>query len=259
MPRRRLGCLTTTALVVVALALAYGLRAPILGGIGRFVIATDEPMPADAIVVLSGSLPDRILEAVDLFAAGFAPEIVLVAERARPGFEELQRRGASVSQVHEMNVSIAIQLGVPQEAIVVLHEPANSTLSEADVILRHLRSRKARAALVVTSKMHSYRAGVIYRWLAAGDIEIHSIPARHDPFDPDSWWHSRGYTRRLVFEYQKLAIFWLRDRWRGRTPGALAAQTSQRRQSASSRIASSSAVLAPASCRSRSTFSDLAW
>lgn len=203
-------------LAAIAGALVFGLVAPqgILQAVGRFVVSTDVPQPADAIVVLSGSLPDRILEAVDLYKERFAPRILLVQERSRPGLAELERRGVRLPHAHDLNLEIATQLGVPRAALVLLDGPVNSTLSEADVIVEYLRREQLRSALIVTSKIHSYRAGVIYRWLVADEIDIRSTPSRHDPFDPDRWWLSRGYTRRLIFEYQKLVVFWLGDRWR---------------------------------------------
>lgn len=203
---------------VVVAAVAVGLwmqRDRILTAIGTHVVSAEAPVAADAIVVLAGSLPDRILEAVDLYKEGWAPRIVLTKETGMPGIEVLQQRGVKIPEKHELNISIAEQLGVPREALVVLDGPANSTISEADIVLDWLRNSGSRRALIVTSKMHSYRAGLIYRARAGSGIEIVSCASRHDPYDPGSWWRSRGYVRRLVFEYQKLVIYWLRDRWLG--------------------------------------------
>jgi len=210
--RRLIYTMFTGAVLLVVLA--YSAHEPLLVAIGRFVVSTDTPAKADAIVVLSGSLPDRILEAVDQFHAGMAPQIILIEERTRPGLEALRERGVEIPHSHDLNLTIATQLGVPRAAIVTLREPVNSTISEAVVVLRHLRDAGADSAMIVTSKMHSQRAGVIYRWLAGDSLEIRSTPSRYDPFTPETWWQSRGQTRRLVFEYQKLLVFWLRDRWK---------------------------------------------
>lgn len=209
------GRVIAAAILLLAAALVWTQREPLLAAAGRFVVSTDEPVAADAIVVLAGSVPDRILEAVDLFREGWAPRIVLTKEAGMPGLDELRRRGVEVPERHDLNLTIALQLGVPREAIVLLDAPANSTVSEADVVLDHLRASGARRALIVTSKMHSFRAGLIYRDRAGPGLEIVAVAARHDPYRGDGWWRSRGYVRRLVFEYQKLAVWWLRDRWLG--------------------------------------------
>ncbi len=216
---------TLTLLGVLGCAAAYVARVPLLTALGSFVVSSEQPREADAIVVLSGSVPDRMLEAVDLYQAGYAPRILLTEERSRPGVDILRARGGDIPDKHDLNLSVAEQLGVPRAAITLLPEPANSTVSEADVALAHLQRAGARRVLVVTSKMHSYRAGLIYRARAGPDLEVIAVASRHDPYRADRWWHSRGYIRRLVFEYQKLIVFHLRDRWLGAEAHRVAPET----------------------------------
>jgi len=186
----------------------------LLAGLGRFLVADQPPEAADAIVVLSGSFPDRILEAVDLYQAGHSREIVLCREPENAGFRVLRERGASVPRIYENNISVARQLGVPEERITVLERSAGSTFTEARVVLRYLAEREARSMLLVTSKFHTRRAGAIYRHLAGGRIRVITRPARHGGFDPDNWWRRRMSIRRLLIEYQKLVLFHLWDRWK---------------------------------------------
>ncbi len=199
------------ALILLGLWAASG---PLLKAIGAFLVVDQSPEPADAIVVLPGSFPDRILEAVDLYDAGFAPEIVLCREPENPGFRTLRERGASVPRIYENNVSVAMQLGVPAASVTVLQRAAGSTFTEARVVLQYLADRGANSMLLVTSKFHTRRAGAIYRHLAGGAIKVITRPARDGGFDPASWWHDRMSIRRLLIEYQKLALFQLYDRWK---------------------------------------------
>lgn len=190
-------------------------RPTVLGAIGRLPIVSQAPHPADVIVVLAGSVPDRMLGAADLYLQGWAKRIVLVEETTRPGIDALRARGADIPATHELNRSVAEQLGVPRAAIAVLGGAANSTLSEAQIVLAELRAHGDRTVLLVTSKIHSYRAQHIYQRLAGEEIRFTSCPTPYDPYDPNSWWRSRGQTRRLFFEYQKILFFWLRDFWAG--------------------------------------------
>lgn len=202
-------------LVVATLAVvAFVFRTPLLGAAGSYLIDDQPRANADAIVVLAGSTPDRILEAVDLYKQGLAPLIVLTRGSESPGIEELRRRGVHLPEPHEQNASIAEQLGVPRSAIDVVPGGAGGTVTEAHVVIDHLRKRGVKSALIVTSKIHTRRAGWIYRGIAGDEIRFTTCASRHDPFDAGSWWHSRGYTRRVVIEYQKLLIYWLRDSWR---------------------------------------------
>src|SRR5262249_26287874 len=123
---RRVVAVALGALMAVAV-LAYTARRPLLTAAGRFLVVEEPPRSAEAIVVLSGSIPDRILEAVDLYQAGLAPRIILTQEGPLPGLAAARARGVTLPEHHEQNISIAEQLGVPSAAITVVRTPAWST------------------------------------------------------------------------------------------------------------------------------------
>src|SRR6059058_6253137 len=60
---------------------------------GRLLVVAD-PLPpsTDAIVVLAGSIPTRVLEAADLYRAGLAPRVVVTRERLARGESVLRAR-----------------------------------------------------------------------------------------------------------------------------------------------------------------------
>src|SRR5207253_7790337 len=64
---------------------------------GRLLVVAD-PLPpsTDAIVVLAGSIPTRVLEATDLYRAGLAPRVVVPRERLARGESVLRARRARV-------------------------------------------------------------------------------------------------------------------------------------------------------------------
>jgi uncharacterized SAM-binding protein YcdF (DUF218 family) len=206
--------LAIASIVVAAVAFAYVLRVPILEAIGHYLVVEEPLEPADAIIVPSGSFPDRILEAVTLYQQGFAPRILLCRERENPAFRRLREMGVGVPHGYDLNRSVAEQLGVPPEALVVINQPPGSTSSEARRVLGYARERDYRTLLVVTSKYHTRRASYIYRHLAGDTMRFVIRPAREDAFRPDAWWRNRAMTRRVVIEYQKLLFFLVLDRWR---------------------------------------------
>lgn len=202
-------------LVLAALAAAaYVFRNPLLAAAGSYLVADEPRTKADAIVVLAGSTPDRILEAVDLYQQGLAPIIVLTQGSESPGIRQLRERGVQLLEPHEQNAWIAEQLGVPGTAIDVVSGGAGGTVTEAGVVIDHLRAKSIESALIVTSKMHTRRAGWIYRGRAGDTVKFTTCASRYDTYDPTRWWHLRGYTRRVVIEYQKLLVYLLRDSWR---------------------------------------------
>ncbi len=202
-------------LVAVAiLGVAYLTRVQILGWAGRFLVVSDPLQPADAIVVLSGSIPDRILEAVDLYHEGFAKRVILTKEGPLPGLQAMRLKGAHLPEHHEMNISVAEQLGVPRSAIELITTPAWSTLTEAHAIVAYLKAAGFQRVILVTSKGHTRRARITYRPLAQPELEVLVHPSRYDPYDPESWWRRRPYIRRVVIEYLKLFNYLLLDRWK---------------------------------------------
>jgi uncharacterized SAM-binding protein YcdF (DUF218 family) len=203
----------TLVAVLVLSGGAYLARAPLLERAGRFLIAEDPPQPSDAIVVLSGSFPDRILEAVALYRDGYAPRVVLCREPENRALNVLKERGVEIRPGYERNRYVAESLGVPAQAIGVVDQSAGSTFGEARQVLRHAREGGIHSILLVTSKIHTRRAALIYRHLAGDGVRILARPARDDPFRPDTWWKNRAQVRRVIIEYEKLLVFFLVDRW----------------------------------------------
>jgi uncharacterized SAM-binding protein YcdF (DUF218 family) len=210
-----------SAAVVLVLAL-YVARRPLLTAVGRFLIVQDAPSPADAIVVLSGSVPDRILEAVDLYQAQLAPRIILTQVGQPPGLAALRARGVDLPEQYELNLNIAQRLGVPAAAISIVPTRVASTLTEAQVLVAYLRAQGIKSILLVTSRAHTRRASLVFRAMADGNLQINICPSRYDPFAPESWWHQHTDIRHVVTEYGKLLNYLLIDQWRVRAPGPAA-------------------------------------
>jgi uncharacterized SAM-binding protein YcdF (DUF218 family) len=199
--------------VIGAGVAAYVGRQALLGAIGDFLVVQDDAGPADAIVVLSGSLPDRILEAVDLYQAHLAPRLILTREQPLPGLTALRARGATLPEHHEQNISIAEQLGIPAAAIVVLPTATSSTVAEIRALVAYLKEHRVHSILLVTSKAHARRARLTFHTFAGPALRIAVCPSRYDPFSATQWWHERSSIRRLVIEYGKLLYFVVVDRW----------------------------------------------
>lgn len=199
---------------VVVLVAGYLFRAPLLGAAGALLIDEDAPVKADAIVVLAGAVPQRALEAAALYREGYAPRIVFSRAPDSPVGRDLKKMGVNIPLPSQIGRSIAEQLGVPSADIVEVGGTAESTFTEAEVLLRFALAHGYHTILLVTSKAHTRRAGLIFRHLSGGRCRILVRPSRYDPFQPDSWWHDRTSARRVVFEYEKLAVFFLLDRWR---------------------------------------------
>ena len=205
---RARGCLVVVAaalaVVVVVGFVAYQLRAPLLTRVGGLLYHEDVLEPADAIVVLGGGQLERVIEAADLFAAGYAPVVLLTRMPDRPDLAELEARGVEVSTDLEVQLEYLRALGVPREATTVLQRVVESTQAEAELIAEWVESREVGRIIVVTAPFHTSRAHLVFeRALRDRDTEILVKPSSTSGFDPASWWRGRSSFRTGLSELQK--------------------------------------------------------
>jgi uncharacterized SAM-binding protein YcdF (DUF218 family) len=207
------------ALATVAVLAA---AAAALFSAGRLLVVAD-PLPAhaDAIVILAGSVPDRTLEAVDLYRAGIASRIVVTRERVQRGNAALRARGVSLPEGDDLTIDALGRLGVPPSAVVRLRRRATSTDTEARTIARWACRVRVRRLVIVTSRAHTRRARLILAQSLGPGIELTIRPSRYDGFSSRRWWHVRRDQKIVLSEYEKLAHYWLSERWTIKPCGGL--------------------------------------
>jgi uncharacterized SAM-binding protein YcdF (DUF218 family) len=189
----------------------------LIPNLGQWLVAEDELQASDMIVVLTGSLTDRILQAVDIYNARYSDKIVF-ANSYRVDYDIFVERGVEMppgkAQLYKM---AAIDLGVPEENILILEGNAKSTQDEALIIREYIRNNRAiESFILVTSKYHSGRAKKIFRKALSGldrEINIYSSPSKYDPFNASQWWKDREDIKWVVLEYLKLANFYFREQF----------------------------------------------
>ena len=157
-------------------------------GVGRWLVAEDPLGKASAIVVLSGAMPMRALEAAKLYREGYAPEVWLT-HSAEPA-ETLQEMGIPFAGEDHYNTLVLIHEGVPAEAIHVLEPPIVNTADEVKVAASALVRAKGEAVILVTTKVHTRRVRLLWRRLASGQGQAIVRAASGDPFDPGHWWRN---------------------------------------------------------------------
>lgn len=197
-----LGCL---AVLAAGLALASGWVLPFVGSV---LVTEDTPRPVDAIVVLLGS-PDRTLEGIELYRAGYARLLVLTKGTPPTGHEELRQSGFRMPEPHELNVRAALTLGVPEHAIALLSERAANTREEAALIEKFVRDQGLHSLIVVTSRSHTRRARLLFGEALDGRVTVAVRPSRFDSFTPQRWWRSPKHRWEVASEYQKLLYYYL--------------------------------------------------
>lgn len=185
----------------------YAMSAPVLTVVGGQLIHVDPLEPADAIVVLAPWL-DRVVEAAELYRAGFAPLIVLTREQRQPAEQLLIDRGI-VESGEERRRRALIALGIPGDSVLIIDGFVSSTADEARAFARWSAPRSVRRIIVVTSPYHTARARATFlRSLErqGTDVLLHAS-SLGTPFASDTWWKSRATLRDGLMEWQKLVYY----------------------------------------------------
>jgi len=200
---------------VLGIAVALGLAALVSVVFGARILVVSDPLPAraDAIVILAGSVPDRVLEVADLYRARVAPRVVVTRERMPRGDAALRAHGVLFPETDELTLLALEHLGVPPDATLRLRRRANSTESEARTIARWACSQHVHRLVVVTSRPHTRRARLILRQALGPTVALTMRPSHYDPFSSRHWWRVRRDAKTVLSEYEKLAHYWLSEHW----------------------------------------------
>jgi UDP-N-acetylmuramyl pentapeptide phosphotransferase/UDP-N-acetylglucosamine-1-phosphate transferase/uncharacterized SAM-binding protein YcdF (DUF218 family) len=208
-PQKR--TLLFTGIGFLILLLLSPLYAPILlSGIGKYLVTDESIKASDAIIVLSAGIPERVLEAAELYRQGLAPKIFLTKMKRSAAHHYVESAlNIDLPDEDEMNIQILRRQGVERETIFVAAEEINCTEDEARVLKPMFEAQGIQSILLVTSKYHTKRAFKIFRLILGKEIQVTPVPSRYDTFDAERWWRKREDARSVAFEYQKLLSFYM--------------------------------------------------
>jgi uncharacterized SAM-binding protein YcdF (DUF218 family) len=176
-------------------------------GAGRWLVREDSLAPADAIVVLSGSMPARAEEAARVFRMGYAKE-VWVSQPVGPR-EELEAMGIRYLGEEDFNRQALVHEGVPEADVSVFPQPILNTEQEIEEICSQMRREGKTSVIIVTSLQHTRRVRVLWRKLAGNDLRLIVRGAPQDGFDADHWWRDTRDTYAVFREILGLMNAWV--------------------------------------------------
>jgi hypothetical protein len=174
--------------------------------IGRWLVVEDPLEKAQAIVVLSGRMPLRAMEAAKLYRAGYAPSIWLT-HSTEPG-ATLAAMGISYAGEDFYNLRVLMHEGVPADAVRVLEPAIINTADELAAVSAALEAGKGTTVIIVTSKVHTRRVRILWNRLAAGRGRALIRAASDDPFEPRRWWRTTGDALDVVRESLGILNAW---------------------------------------------------
>ena len=176
-------------------------------GVGRWLVAENPLEKAQAVVVLSGGMPIRAMEAARLYHQGYAPQIWLT--RPEQPSAALEPMGIANSGEDFFNAKVLAHEGVPPDAIRVLEPQINNTADEVRAIATEAARENASAVIIVTTKAHTRRVGRLWHQLAsASHCRAIIRAAATDSFDGTHWWRNTRDALDVVREVLGLLNSW---------------------------------------------------
>ena len=154
-----------------------------------------------AAIVAQGC--DRAAPRAQMAPATTAPATTTASIATQPTISELN---IELPNDADLNRRVLIRLGVPPTAIHNIDE-ADGTIGEARALRAIVPQWGIRSVLVVTSKYHTRRAGMTFRWALGDSVRVQTIGSSYDDFQSSRWWQDRSDFHYLIIEYQKLLVF----------------------------------------------------
>jgi|SRR5580704_1126277 uncharacterized SAM-binding protein YcdF (DUF218 family) len=173
---------------------------------GSWLVRENTLEPADVIVVLSGGLPYRALEAASIYNRSYAPEIWV--SRPESPAQNMEALGVQYVGEEEYNRQILTQQGVPPASIHIFPETIVDTQQEVEEIAREMRREGKSRVIIVTSPQHTRRVRALWKSIVGNDPKMIVRAAFEDPFDAAHWWRNTRDALSVVREYLGLLNVW---------------------------------------------------
>lgn len=199
---KRLG-VRIVAAIVLAVAIFWLVRYPILGAMGNYLRSEDTMVKTRYLFVLSGGAYDRGREAARLYKAGLVDTIVLTGENIALNLKAL---GIDINEA-QLTDSALVRFGVPQSRI-IMYPKGTSTLEEAGVIRDICQKKGQLRAVILTDKFHTGRAKKLMGpVLTKEGIALTMVGSPASLYNEDRWWESEYGLIMVNNEYAKVFYY----------------------------------------------------
>jgi uncharacterized SAM-binding protein YcdF (DUF218 family) len=152
--------------------------------------------PVDAIVVLGGDYPYRVLDAAVLYQQGRAAQVWITGDVPVPG------KPFTTGRYSER---LLWSQGVPRDRTLAVY--STSTWEDAEAVASLLEQRSARRVLFVTSWYHGRRAVCVFERFV-DTFGYH--PSEAYPHGPERWWGSPTGWLVVSRELSAVVYYWQR-------------------------------------------------
>jgi uncharacterized SAM-binding protein YcdF (DUF218 family) len=193
---------STLAVAGLFLLILYLYPNFILTKVSRVLVYEDTLVPAEAIVVLTGSWSgNRMSGGASLFKKGFGKFVAFAGYEIYPGTNK-----------YVLMKKYAVRLGIPEKKILIEPKISGdlSTWGEGQAILNLLGDNDIKSFILVTSKFHTRRAHAVYKKLinkSKANMKFQVYGAEDPDVPIKKWWKTRIGKKAIFMEYLKTLIF----------------------------------------------------
>jgi hypothetical protein len=211
--RRLFRALATVALMCAIAAAIPPVRRAVLRGAGQMLVASDEPGPADLLLMDVESGGAGVLAISDLHRSQPRAAVGVLVPAGTGVDRELHRRGIVLPN---LTLEMFAQLGIPPDAIIRIPAGEGGTTETTAAIADWGRRNPGKRVLVVVGPSHGRRFRRALRRAWADDRERTPIVVTtpYAMFRADDWWQSRTTLREGLVELEKLALDYARHPWK---------------------------------------------
>jgi len=164
--------------------------------LGRLLVDSQSPQPADLVLVLGGNFwGPRVVVGAELAKQGYAPIALISGPPYRLGDRERPEG--------EFAVEFLVKQGFSKELFQVFSHHASSTIEEAQSLRGELERRHAKRVLLVTSSFHSRRAAIVMT-LFCPSVRFISVPAPDSHYHVTEWWRDDSSRHLFFSEWSKI-------------------------------------------------------
>lgn len=194
-------------LFAIALLTAIAVFIVLFLSVGRWLVVEDPLEKANAVVVLSGRIPMRALEAARLYQSGWAPQVWLThpsEPTASLATLDIDDPGEDV-----FNALVLKHGGVSPADIHTLASAISNTVDEVRAIASEAQKHNATIVIIVTTKAHTRRVHALWKKYSSSHARIIVRTPPDDPFDPVHWWRSTTDVFDVVRETLGIFNIWI--------------------------------------------------
>ena len=211
--------LTILVLILSALLILIFFSGPILQFLASGLVVDHGIKKSDAVVVLGGSSPSRVLEAADIYRNGLASNIIITRGGKPEGKEFLESKKIEFPEEADLNILVLNKLGIESSNVYIIPGRVYGTLEEARAIKDFAQNKGLKSLIITTSKSHTRRCVIIFdNVFKNSGIEIFVAPTKYDSFEPAKLGKNKNHWKVVVLEYQKILYYYAAEIFQSSPP-----------------------------------------